>query len=270
MGFGGSDFDAVPYAAQANKILQQALDLGLPYAENYTAQAIQAQERATEQARNDAEAGYQRAQAVNAPYTLAGYNALDTYLDTLTVARPEMGSYKLATALERSAERDQALDTLRTDVQAVRDKYAGGMHTGIGEFVDKDGNVIPIGNERINNAVMSGEATYVPGLYAQSGAGLYTDQLANNYYLDFSKQGGMASLNGLPPLNEYMPGNREYQMRDIQQGLLESLSKYRADTANFTPEQGQIANSYKQGLLGEAQWKNVGAPNPYMQYDGVA
>lgn len=105
---GQSNFDAMPYAEQANDILGDALEAAIPYSEGYTNEAINVQKKALQDARIEAEASFQRAQGLSAPYRLAGYQALDQYMDTLTVARPEMGSFKLATSLENQAMKDAA------------------------------------------------------------------------------------------------------------------------------------------------------------------
>lgn len=97
------NFNSSDWANRANSYLQSALSQGLGYGEQYNQAAIDAVQAYNNQAQQALESGYQRAQAVQAPQRMAAYNALDAYQDTLGLARPTIGSFGLASALENQA-----------------------------------------------------------------------------------------------------------------------------------------------------------------------
>lgn len=258
---GQSNFDAMPYAEQANELLDKALGSAIPYSESYTSQAIEAQEYALQTARNDAEAAFQRAQGLSAPYRAAGYMALDTYMDTLTLARPEMGSLKLATALESNAKRDAALEQLRLDLDKAKD--IGLAINAPSTYTDPN----------------TGEVIDSPGIEAEKLANITSNML---------KQGVFPSLNtskGYIPMDAYFTGymtsklQRQLGMdpntgkqlwgfsaaptpRELTAEAADAyknvVDRYNQATKYYTPEHGGIAASFQKGLFAPTRWVDVG------------
>lgn len=259
MSGGSIDTDVDGAVAKANSYLTDALQMGLPYSERFTQQAIDALNKAQEKAQSQLEQGFQRNQALNAPYRLAGYTALDSYMDTLSMARPEMGSYKLATALENTADREAALKELGQDVSDVR-KY---QNIGdVGEY-DENGN-------------------YVPGLYAENMSAMAKNMLANNWFPSQNTSQGYVPLKGLQggylvpgtygyggtagagtgsiPSASLPPMTASEQTRRTIMDLGNAMNDFRQSTQYYTPEQGGIAASFNKGMLGPTQWVNVNQP----------
>lgn len=264
---GQSNFDAKPYADEANGLLDRALNSAIPYSEGYTKKAITRAEQAQKQSRADSEAGFQRSQALSAPYRAAGYMALDDYMDTLTLSRPEMGSLKLATALESNAKRDAALKQLSLAERAAKDDRqvaAGGNLKGT--YIDPE----------------TGEEKYAPGIYAEKMANLTESMLRDGWFPSVNTSAGYIPIgedftgyltpqaqrsHGLNSSGGSMWGfsappsaTEVTQMEaDRYRGMLQD---YQLDTQYYTPEHGGIASSWNKGLLEPTKWVNVGtSPN---------
>jgi hypothetical protein len=101
------NFNAADWANTANNYLTSALNQGIAQSEKYNNAAIGASNAATGQANQALTQGYDMAQALNSPQRLATYQALDAYQDSLGLARPNVGSFQLASALENQARGDQ-------------------------------------------------------------------------------------------------------------------------------------------------------------------
>jgi hypothetical protein len=101
------NFNAADWANTANQYLTSALNQGIAQSEKYNTAAIDASKAYQGQANQAMTQGYDMAQALNAPQRLAGYQALDAYQDSLGLARPQAGSFQLASALENQARGDQ-------------------------------------------------------------------------------------------------------------------------------------------------------------------
>lgn len=97
------NFNSAEWAAEANKQLQAAMQQGLNYSQNYTNQAVKASQDYNQAAQQQMQQGFNQSQALNAPQRLATYTALDSYMDSLGLARPTAGSFQLASALENQA-----------------------------------------------------------------------------------------------------------------------------------------------------------------------
>ena len=100
------NFNAADWANTANNYLTSALNQGIAQSEKYNNAAIDATKAYQNQANAASAQGYDMAQALNAPQRLAGYQALDAYQDSLGLARPNVGSFQLASALENQARGD--------------------------------------------------------------------------------------------------------------------------------------------------------------------
>jgi glycine/D-amino acid oxidase-like deaminating enzyme len=96
-------FNSAEWAQKANQQLQAALQQGLDYSQNYTQQAVKASQDYDQKAQQQMQQGFNQAQALNAPQRLAGYTALDSYMDSLGLSRPTAGSFQLASALQNQA-----------------------------------------------------------------------------------------------------------------------------------------------------------------------
>lgn len=97
------NFNAADWANTANNYLTSALNQGIAASNQYNQKAIDSQLTAQNQANQAATQGYEVAQALNAPQRLATYGALDSYQDSLGLARPTVGSFQLAQSLENQA-----------------------------------------------------------------------------------------------------------------------------------------------------------------------
>lgn len=268
---GGADTDVDGAVAKANGYLTDALALGLPYSERFNKQAIEAQKQATEQARSDLNTGFERSQALGAPYRLAGYQALDSYMDTLTLARPEMGSFKLATALDNTAKREAALTELGADVSNVQ-KYNPFTY---GVNPDRD----PLASNSGMGDVDRSTGLSSPGVWAENALAASRDMLAHNWFPTANKSQGWTTLNDVTKTGGYL--NPEYSAQYSSGGggsipnasgkpmsanamlsntvgdLNKALSDYNRATQYYTPEQGSIAASFNKGMLGTPVWRNV-------------
>ncbi len=134
-GSGGTDlskylinFNSSDWANQANAHLQNALNVGLPYGEKYTQQAVNAVQDYSNQAQKQIEQGYQQAQALNAPQHLATYNALDAYQGTLGLGTPQGGSFQLAQAMNNQASGQPPINPQQQQMVAG---YNNGLLSGI-------------------------------------------------------------------------------------------------------------------------------------------
>lgn len=282
-GGGGSiDFDAREYANQANGMLDKALTNAIQYTEQYT-----------DKAADLAKQGDEVSQARNAPYRLASYNALDKYMESMGLARPEMGAYKLANALERDATRQAAIDELTKAAREVRDIDTSGI------VPDWQGHTNPTpdawsGNsiegtmteaERIahaarnvmrhNNGINPYGSTYGPYMQAvgqmtaANPGGLLVDDAAA--YLQAMDKIGSATLREgrwygggvIPYTLESQPEKSVVGIRDMIRKSQDALADYRADTRFWTPEMSSIAKGFNQGLLTPAKWVEVGGAGYY-------
>lgn len=94
------DFNSADWANRANQQLQQALNAGIQYSQQYGQQAVNAVQDYDQQARQDIQQGFQQSQALDAPKQLATYNALDAYQGLLGLPTPVGGSFQLAKGME--------------------------------------------------------------------------------------------------------------------------------------------------------------------------
>lgn len=101
------NFNASDWANTANQYLTSALNQGITASNTYNQAAIGAANAAQQQSNKALTQGFDMSQALNAPQRLAGYQALDAYQDSLGLARPNVGSFQLASALENQARGDQ-------------------------------------------------------------------------------------------------------------------------------------------------------------------
>jgi hypothetical protein len=97
------NFNSSDWANTANQYLTSALQQGIGQSEKYGQAAVDASKAYQTQANQALNQGFDMAQALNAPQRLAGYQALDAYQDSLGLARPQAGSFQLASALENQA-----------------------------------------------------------------------------------------------------------------------------------------------------------------------
>src|ERR1041385_4923546 len=103
MSMGGTDMNTSmgsDAAGNANGILDRALQQAIPYAERFTQSAIDEQKREYTQSRYDTKVGQAKSEALMAPYQQSGYAAFDRYSDAAGIPRFEMGSGKIADALD--------------------------------------------------------------------------------------------------------------------------------------------------------------------------
>jgi hypothetical protein len=104
--------------------VQQGIDFYTKQADK----AIDTTQQLYNTARSDIEKGYQRSQALNAPYSMASYDALDRYMDTLGMPRFAGGSKVLANAMEKGAEKQR----IETDARKLATQYTS-------DFADNQG-----------------------------------------------------------------------------------------------------------------------------------
>lgn len=97
------NFNSSDWANKANSYLTSALNQGIAQSNTYNQAAIDASKAYQQQANQALNQGYETAQALNAPQRLTAYNALDAYQNSLGLARPTVGSFQLASALENQA-----------------------------------------------------------------------------------------------------------------------------------------------------------------------
>lgn len=118
----------------SNNILNGALGNALNYSSNYTTQAVQAQQGyntqsvnalnqslqgATQGAQQNINQGLLSSMATNAPVVQTGYNALDSYEDSLGMARPSMGNAAYASDLQSASQ----LPALNNQLQQAASQY---------------------------------------------------------------------------------------------------------------------------------------------------
>lgn len=136
-GAGLVNFNSAAWAKQANDQLQQALNQGLKYSENYSKQAINSLQDYSNQARNDLQQGFNQYQALNAPQHLATYNALDAYQQMLGLPTPVGGSFQLASGMQNqitgqpnTAQQQQQALGYNQGVQQIVPNQTGGLFGG--------------------------------------------------------------------------------------------------------------------------------------------
>jgi len=266
-------FDATGYANKANDFLDQALGSAIKYSEKYT-----------EKAADKAKLGDEVAQARNAPYKLAGYTGLDHYLDSMAVERPEMGSFVLANALEKQANRVSAMDNMARTAGDISADEASGLFGGWGDQPGLSGNKVtglPSGNmseaDRVRQQgemvarINYGKSAYDKGqmdpTYANfmSAAGQMSAPNVGGFQVD-SPQAYLEGLAGMSKqlLNEgrYYGGGSipEAERKAIAAQAREAsraVTDYDAATRYWTPEMGSIARGYQTGLFSAPKWVNV-------------
>lgn len=130
---GSNDVSTDIPTGQMNSLLDNALQNGLDYSQNYTNQAVGAQKDYLSQAlkqlqagQNALQAGYDTSQALQSPYRDAGYGALDSYMDSLMLARPEMGSRQYAGIQGKEADTQSRLKSLLANQQDLNTLYDTG------------------------------------------------------------------------------------------------------------------------------------------------
>ncbi len=123
-GAGFIDFDAMGYADRSNQMLDEALRGAIPYYAFFNQKAIDEQRRQFDLGRNDIKEYFERSQAMLAPYKEAGYQALDTFQDTLGLARNSAGSSAMAKALENQAK----VDSARANMRTAADQFLGTLN----------------------------------------------------------------------------------------------------------------------------------------------
>ena len=139
MGGGGGDDNSVNDAAvQAAQIMAAALEKGAKYDAIQATKAREQNEKFYDISRQDMLDFYRLSQAQQAPYKAVSYDALDGYLDTIGgMVRPKMGYKKVATALNKQAEVDQAKRGIEGSAAEIAKNFPwmegpGGLYSGAG------------------------------------------------------------------------------------------------------------------------------------------
>lgn len=121
---------------------EDQLDKGIGYNENQTKAAIGELKTNIETGKAELREGFNRYQALNAPYRQASYQALDGLMDSMGMARPNVSSADMAKSLDAKAVQRGAEDRLRA--------------SGIGLLNQLPANLDPNIKQQIQYAVMSG------------------------------------------------------------------------------------------------------------------
>ena len=98
---------------QAIRFGEDQLEKGIQYAEPRAEQAMSELKTGIETGKAEIREGYAKYQALNTPYRLAAYNALDSTLDILGMPRFNVSSADLAKSMEAKAAMTGAQDRLR-------------------------------------------------------------------------------------------------------------------------------------------------------------
>jgi hypothetical protein len=266
MGGGGGINVDVP-TNQMNQLLGDAQNNALNYTNNFTNQAIGAQNNFYQQAMNQilqsqaqatqqATGQFNQSQALQAPYRDAGYAALDNYMDTLMLARPEMGSQKVATYLNNAAQAQNQVNNLALGERQLSQLYSGndnnpftaaakpGMDNvygwkslfGMATGVDPTSNNPNIGDQPHTIGSVATQLMGHPGQLSQG---------QQNFVNQYMQAGGYAGETGTEFLNNYMkPINSLY---DQQMYNYNQLGQFLQN--QYTPEQQKFAMAYNQGLF---------------------
>ena len=110
---------------------EDQLSKGLDYADPRANAALG--QIATGEAMGKAELqqGYNQYQALNAPYRLAAYNALDGLMDTMGMARLNVSSADMANSLDQKAKVQGAQDKLRASGTALMSQMPRGLDPNV-------------------------------------------------------------------------------------------------------------------------------------------
>jgi hypothetical protein len=126
---------------EMNSILDKSLGNALDYSQNYTSQATDAQTQYLQQAMNAlTKAGNQltdsfnQSQGLQQPYRVAGYNALDSYEDTLGMKRPTIGNAAVAQALNDQAVTQGKYRDLQSGQSQLNQLYDYGSNTDMSQL----------------------------------------------------------------------------------------------------------------------------------------
>lgn len=126
-GSGGIQFGTPGFVTQINNLLTKGMNSAIQNSTNYTNQAtgqenqsLQAAIQALTQylssgtgaAQNYGNLGFNQSQALQAPQAQAGYQALDAYMDSLGLSRPQMRSGNLAQALFNNTNQQNQIQQL--------------------------------------------------------------------------------------------------------------------------------------------------------------
>ena len=121
---------------------EDQLDKGIDYAEAQSSAAINELKTSIETGKAELREGFNRYQALNAPYRLASYNAMDGLMDTMGMARPNISSADMAKVLDNKAVQRGAQDRLRASGISMLNSLPAGLDPNI--------------RQQIQYAVMSG------------------------------------------------------------------------------------------------------------------
>jgi hypothetical protein len=270
-----------------NSILDTSLQNALGYSQNYTGQAVNTQTQYLQQAMNAlTTAGNQltnsfnQSQGLQQPYRIAGYNALDSYEDTLGMKRPTIGNAAVAQALNDQAVAQGQYQQLQQGQGQLNQLYD----------YNQKGNTSDLsllGNAPTKDAMLAnGDVTksaidsYIKGnMFNDSGVMNYQGVMPNaapgglvGAYGQYSTASGMAGLTDGRG-GGYIMNNADlrsavqnelatpYQQQAMslfgqQQQNYNTLNQYLNGV--YTPNQQNIANAANAGLFNAPTMQKVG------------
>lgn len=291
---GGNDVSTNIPIAEMNATLDKALNSGLKYSEKYTGKAVDAQNTALTQAlqqlklgQNALTTGFAQSQALQAPYRDQGYQALDSYADSLMQARPTMGARAYADIQNKEATTQGVLRGIGINQQDLNsltgeqnwDPYKQSKAPtlrGIAEHNVTDGDI----NNYIKDNISEAGAPQTPGWGMYSGAGA---SAAGNHG-DNRSSYGTDDIHNMAPglygsvgnLRNYLGVTQDEYGNAVSNELAKPLFQQAQNlygqqsqaysqlndylTNQYTNEQQRQAMAINQGLFGPAVRTQIGIP----------
>lgn len=261
---------------QMNHILNTSLNKAIGTSTNYTNQAIGQQNTslsaatnalntglsgATQAAQQNVGQGQQLAQAIQSPYTSGGSSALDAYMDSLGLSRPQQGSQSIANALFQSSQAQplikqiQQLGAANGNAPSLSQYQQQVSPEQIQQYINS--NI-----KQVKGPAHGGLAYQYTGLAPQGmvndpwnlqkgGGGIFSvagnsNAASQNLFnlINSNPQAKQQIINQLAQ-QQYAPAAQQYQQTQQQQ--LAALQAYQ--NANINPQQLQTAQAYNQGLF---------------------
>lgn len=293
---GGNDISGSDPSGAMNNILSNALGQALPYSEQYTQQAIGAQNSSLQAAlgelnqamtstTNTLNNAFQTSQALQSPYRNMGYQAADMYADSLHMSRPKMGSQALSTALTNQVQTQQQLQSLLQGKQALNGLYdVGGIDPATMPNAPTRDALIANGDIRPQDidAYIKGNSTVEPfAIYNYQG--VRPDSAPSGGVSAYGQdtrygpaglkagdpsgvgvgQGGLQTIMSNPNIRSAVQNElanpllkQAQNAYDLQQYNYNQLGQFLQN--NFTPNQQNISLAYNRGLF-----NNLGSQNLY-------
>lgn len=252
----------IDYVGKAINEVNQGTNKGVGSLQEYLGKAEQSLTQNTQKAIDQAafygNQGFQQSQALQSPYNMAGLTALDAYMDSMGLSRPQQGSQAVQQGLFNAAQAKPYLEQLQamgapTDVGAAPTMGQAAAVTP--EQIEALYQSSLVGNQDPRNRAPGAAVTYFnnplggqiavsnwhkSGAYNNS-AGISQAKAASAQYLQQQAQAAAQA--------EYDKQQQAYQAAIAKQQQQAAIMNQIQKQIGLTPQQQQMAGAYNQGMF---------------------